>query len=62
MTAEITSGTVKLPDEVLEEADVTEGDEFDVYVDDVGRIVLERTRVHCSGQAFLDSIRARMSE
>jgi hypothetical protein len=58
----ITRGSVKLPDELLAAAGVGEGDELDVYVDDDGRVVLERTRVYDSGEDFLESIRARVGK
>jgi antitoxin component of MazEF toxin-antitoxin module len=57
VTTKIKDGAIAVPKEVLAEAGLSEGDELYVGVDQHGALIVERTRVFESGEAFLEHLR-----
>ena len=62
MTTQIKDGAIPVPKEVLAEAGLREGDELYVGVDEHGAMIVERTRMFESGQAFLEHLRQEHEE
>ena len=62
VTTKIKDGAIPVPKEVLAKAGLRNGDELYVGVDDHGALIVERTRVFESGQAFLDHLRQEHEE
>jgi hypothetical protein len=56
VTTKIKDGAIPVPKEVLAKAGLRNGDELYVGVDDHGALIVERTRVFESGQAFLEHL------
>lgn len=62
MTTKIKDGAIPVPKEVLAKAGLRNGDELYVGVDGHGALIVERTRVFESGQAFLEHLRQEHEE
>jgi bifunctional DNA-binding transcriptional regulator/antitoxin component of YhaV-PrlF toxin-antitoxin module len=62
VTTQIKDGAIPVPKEVLARAGLREGDELYVAVDEHGALIVERTRVFESGEAFLDHLRQEYEE
>ena len=62
MTTKIKDGAIPVPKEVLAKAGLRNGDELYVGVDEHGALIVERTRVFESGQAFLEHLRQEHEE
>jgi bifunctional DNA-binding transcriptional regulator/antitoxin component of YhaV-PrlF toxin-antitoxin module len=57
VTTQIKNGAIPVPKEVLAEAGLREGDQLYVGVDEHGALIVERTRMFESGEAFLEHLR-----
>jgi bifunctional DNA-binding transcriptional regulator/antitoxin component of YhaV-PrlF toxin-antitoxin module len=62
VTTKIKDGAIPVPKEVLAKAGLRNGDELYVGVDEHGALIVERTRVFESGQAFLEHLRQEHEE
>jgi bifunctional DNA-binding transcriptional regulator/antitoxin component of YhaV-PrlF toxin-antitoxin module len=62
VTTQLKGGAISVPKEVLAKAGLREGDELYVGVDEHGALIVERTRMFESGQAFLEHLRNEHEE
>jgi bifunctional DNA-binding transcriptional regulator/antitoxin component of YhaV-PrlF toxin-antitoxin module len=62
VTTQLKDGAIAVPKEVLADAGLQEGDDLYVGVDEHGALIVERTRVFESGEAFLEHLRHEHEE